>query len=117
MRMMAAWLGVGLALAGCEALEDKTDYNRHTMSTLYESRVESDVLVFEATTSALYPAESEAGEAQRMIWLEGWLKRLKFCPAGYEILSRERIDPMEVNSRRHDLRYRLQCKAGPPPTD
>lgn len=116
MRPAAALALAALALAGCEALEDKSDYHRHTMSSLYESRTEPGILVFEATTSSLYPADSEAGEAERMRWLAAWLKRLDFCPAGHDVLSREKIDPMEVNARRHDLRYRVQCK-GAPATD
>jgi hypothetical protein len=47
-------------------------------------------------------------------WLEAWLKRLNFCPSGYDILSREKIDPMEINAQRHDLRYRVQCKGVAP---
>jgi hypothetical protein len=112
---LAAGLALAvLALAGCEALEDKSDYHRHTMSSLRESRSEQGILVFEATTSALYPADSEAAEQTRVAWLEAWLKRLNFCPSGYDILSREKIDPMEINAQRHDLRYRVQCKGVAP---
>lgn len=111
MRSAAGLALAVLALAGCQAMDDKTDYHRHTMSSLKESRTEAGVLVFEASSSGLYPADSEAGEAERMKWLEAWLKRLDFCPAGYEVLSREKIDPMEVNAYRHDLRYRVRCKA------
>ena len=117
MRATAALAAALVLLTGCEALHDKTDYHRHSMSSLRESRTEPGILVFEATTSSLYPADSEAGEAERMVWLEGWLDRLNFCPDGYEILSREKISPMEVNAYRHDLRYRLQCLAAPPETD
>ncbi|MEJ2513631.1 MAG: hypothetical protein P8080_02375 [Gammaproteobacteria bacterium] len=106
-----------LGLAGCEAMHDKTDYHRHSMSSLQESRTEPGVLLFEVTTSSLFPADSEAAEAERMKWLEGWLDRLDFCPLGYEVLSREKIDPMEVNAYRHDLRYRVRCAGEPPPED
>jgi len=114
MRPAAGLLLAVVAFVGCEAIEDKTDYHRHTMSSLRESRSEQGILVFEATTSSLYPADSDAAEQTRVGWLEAWLKRLNFCPFGYEILSREKIDPMEVNAYRHDLRYRVQCKGEAP---
>jgi hypothetical protein len=60
-----------VALAGCEALDEKGDYYRHTMSSFGNSRTEPGVLVFEATTSGLYPVESAEAEAQRVEWLEG----------------------------------------------
>ena len=114
MRLAAGFVLAVVTLAGCEAIEDKTDYHRHTMSSLRESRTEQGILIFEATTSALYPADSDAAEQTRVAWLEAWLKRLNFCPSGYDMLSREKIDPMEVNAYRHDLRYRVQCKAVAP---
>jgi hypothetical protein len=101
-----------VALAGCEALDEKGDYYRHTRSSFGNSRTEPGVLVFEATTSGLYPVESAEAEAQRVEWLEDWLKQTRSCPAGYEVLSREPIDPAEVNPQRHDLRYRIRCTAG-----
>lgn len=113
MRPLAAALALPLlSLAGCEALDEKGDYYRHSLSSFGNSRTEPGVLVFEATTSSLYPADSAEAEAQRVEWLEGWLKQTRSCPAGYEVLSREPIDPAEVNPQRHDLRYRIRCTAG-----
>jgi hypothetical protein len=98
-----------LGSAGCAALEDKTDYERHTMSDLREDWRRPGTLLFEATSSSMYPADSDAAEAVRMEWLAGWMKRTGYCPAGWEVLSRSPIPPGEVHARRHDLRYELKC--------
>lgn len=114
---MPAWTILPLlALAGCAAIEDRSDYHRHSMSDLREDWRRPGILLFEATSSGLYPADSEAAEAARMEWLAGWMKRTGHCPAGWEILSRTAIDPAEVHARRHDLRYEVRCMeeaAGP----
>lgn len=112
MRVAAAAAALAL-VAGCQAMEDKTDYYRHSMSSIEESRTEPGILIFEASSSAQFPPDTPAGEAERMKWLEGWLKRLKACPDGYEVVSREKIDAAEVNAYRHDLRYRVRCTATP----
>jgi len=109
---LAISLFVGSLLAGaggCAAVDDKTDYHRHTMSDLREDWRNPGTLLFEASSSSLYPADSEAAEAIRMEWLAAWMKRTGFCPAGWEVLSRSEIEPGEVHARRHDLRYELQC--------
>ena len=110
----SAWRGVALGLlmvaaTGCAAIDDKADFQRHSMSDLREDRREPGLLVFEASTSSLYPSDSEAAEAKRMEWLAGWMKRSGYCPAGWEIVSRTAIDPREVHARRHDLRYKVKC--------
>lgn len=94
---------------GCAKMGDKYDYNRHTMSDLREDWRQPGVLLFEASSSTMYPADSEAAEAIRMEWLAGWMKRSGYCPAGWEVMSRSPIDPREVHSRRHDLRYEVKC--------
>lgn len=107
---LPAWMILPLvALGGCAAIEDRSDYHRHSMSDLREDWRRPGILLFEATSSGLYPADSEAAEAARMEWLAGWMKRTGHCPAGWEILSRTPIDPAEVHARRHDLRYELRC--------
>lgn len=98
-----------LAVTGCAAVNDNADFQRHSWSDLREDRQQPGVLVFEASTSSLYPSDSDAAEAKRMEWLAGWMKRSDYCPAGWEILSREAIDPREVHARRHDLRYKVKC--------
>jgi hypothetical protein len=97
--------------AGCAAVEDKSDYHRHSMSDLREDRQRSGVLFFEATSSAMYPADSDAAEAVRMEWLAAWMKRTRNCPDGWEVISRSAIDPTEIHARRHDLRYEIKCAA------
>jgi hypothetical protein len=104
---------VALLAGGCAAMEDRSDYHRHSMSELKEDWRRPGTLLFEATTSSLYPADSEEAEAVRMEWLAGWMKRSGQCPAGWEILSREPIDPGEMHARRRDLRYALRCAGTP----
>lgn len=94
---------------GCAAIEDRSDYHRHSMSELKEDWRRPGTMLFEASTSSLYPADSKEAEAVRMEWLAAWMKRSGHCPAGWEILSREPIDPGEVHARRRDLRYALRC--------
>jgi hypothetical protein len=107
--LVAVLLGLVALGGGCAALDDRGDYYRHSMSDLKEDWRRPGTLVFEASTSTLYPADSEAAEAKRMEWLAGWMKRSGYCPAGWEVLSRSPIDPMEVHARRRDLRYDVAC--------
>lgn len=108
-----AWMILLLIGAGgCAALEDRSDYHRHSMSDLREDWRRPGILLFEATSSSLFPADSEAAEATRMEWLAAWMKRTGYCPDGWEVVSRNRIDAAEVHARRHDLRYEVRC-AGP----
>lgn len=108
--LMAYMLG---AIAGCAGLDDQRDYQRHTMSDLQEDWQRPGTLLFEASTSADYPADSDAAEAVRMQWLSAWMRRANLCPAGWEVISRAEIPPSEVHPRRRNLRYEVQCaKAG-----
>lgn len=108
-RMPSIMLPLALCLGSCAAVDDHRDYERHSMSDLREDWRRPGTLLFEATTSARYPADGETAEAVRMDWLAGWMKRSGHCPGGWEILSRTAIDPSEVHARRHDLRYELRC--------
>jgi hypothetical protein len=116
---LIAWcllLSMPLAgLAGCAAIEDQSDYHRHSMSDLREDRRNPGRLLFEATASSQFPADSAAAETVRMEWLATWMKRSGSCPEGWEILARSPIDPAEVHARRHDLRYEIQCTQPAPP--
>ena len=112
-RLIVAAL-IPVVLSACAAVEEQRDYHRHAMSDLRENWRKPGTLLFEATTSAAFPADSEAAEATRMEWLAAWMKRSGYCPAGWEILSRTAIDPTEVHARRHDLRYELKCAAAAP---
>lgn len=99
-------------LVACEALDEKGGYYRHSMSSFRESRTQPGILEFEVTTATRSAEEGTEAEAERIRWLEDWLKQTGACPAGYRIVSREPIDPGEVNPRGHDLRYRLRCSGG-----
>lgn len=101
--------------AGCAAIEDQSDYHRHSMSDLREDRRNPGRLLFEATASSQFPADSATAETVRMEWLAAWMKRSGSCPEGWEILSRRPIDPAEVHARRHDLRYEIRCTQSVPP--
>ena len=101
-----------VATGGCSSLDDHYDYQRHTMSDLREDWQRPGILLFEASTSTLYPADSDSAEAVRMEWLAAWMKRSNFCPAGWEVVSRAEISPVEVHARRHNLRYEVKCTAG-----
>jgi hypothetical protein len=114
-RTPAAVVSAALMAIGCAAWDDKTDFHRHTMSDLREDWRRPGIFLFEASSSTQFPADSEAGEQERMTWLAGWMKQNRYCPAGWEILSRSKIDPAEVHSRRHDLRYEVRC-VSPEPT-
>jgi len=100
-------------LAGCTAMEDRADYHRHSMSDLREDWQRPGIFLFEASTSSLYPADSAEAEAKRMEWLAGWMKRLVYCPSGWEVLGRAPVPPQEQRGARHDLRYDVRCVAAP----
>jgi hypothetical protein len=108
-----AFLGMIAVLAGCTALEDRADYHRHTMSDLREDWRRPGVFLFETSTSSLYPADSAEAEAKRMEWLAGWMKRLGYCPSGWEVFGRAPVPPAEQRGARHDLRYDVRCLAAP----
>jgi len=112
LRLFAVSLLLALPLGGvpgCAAIEDQSDYHRHSMSDLREDPRNPGRLLFEVTTSSQYPAGSATAETVRMEWLATWMKRSGSCPDGWEIRSREPIDAAEVHARRHDLRYEIQC--------
>ena len=103
-----------VVLAGC-ALEEKSraDFDRHQMSLLEVSRQDDSILIFEAQTSGAFPEASAQAEATRMEWLQGWLDRQGYCPYGYEILSRSKLGPGDINFHDMDLRYTLRCTEAP----
>ena len=105
-----------LVFAGGCALEEQSraDYDRHQMSLLEVSRQDDSILIFEAETSGAFPESSESAEATRMTWLQGWLDRQGYCPHGYDILSRKKLGPGDINFHNMDLRYTLRCREAPP---
>ena len=115
-RPMAPLLAVVLCWSyGCAGMAQQNDYQRHTMSDLQEDWQRPGVLLFEASTSAEYPADSEAAETVRMEWLATWLRRSNLCPAGWSVISRAAIPSAEVHPRRRNLRYEVQCRAAAKP--
>jgi hypothetical protein len=114
-RVVAASLFALLIATGCAAWDENPDFHRHAMSDLREDWRRPGVFLFEASSSTQFPADSEAGEQERMTWLAGWMRRTGYCPAGWEVLSRSKIAPAEVHARRHDLRYEVRC-VSPEPT-
>jgi hypothetical protein len=110
MGMLGVCLG-GLIAAGCEDMHQSVDYDRHTLSSLRTSYQESDIIIFEAKLTPEAPEDSEAGEAVRMQWLEGWLRQRGLCPNGYEIRERRPYRREDANPYRYDLRYEVSCKA------
>lgn len=101
-------------LSGCVFEErSRGDFERHNLSLLEVSRRDNSVLVFEAKAGAAYPENSATAEAKRMSWLQSWLDRQGFCPDGYEITSRRKIEFGEINFHDMDLRYELQCVDAP----
>ena len=43
---------------------------------------------FVATGNWIYPANTVAGEAERLTWLRGYISEHQICPAGYKIVER-----------------------------
>jgi len=72
-----------------------------------------DYLWFDVQLTPEYPGESEAAEAQRMVWLQAWLDNRKMCANGYEIFERREFDFMEHNPAQYDLRYKVRCSPAP----
>jgi len=103
-----------LWLCGCEDMHQSVDYDRHHQSSLRTSYQQSDRIIFEARLTPEAPEDTEAGEAVRMQWLEGWLRLRGLCPTGYDILERRHYTREDANPYRFDLRYEVTCKASPP---
>jgi hypothetical protein len=103
-----------LALSACEDLHQSVDLDRHRFSGLRTTPSNSDIVIFEAKTTAQAPADSEAGEAIRMEWLAGWLEQRGMCQSGYEILERRHYTTMDANPYSYDLRYEVRCVAPTP---
>lgn len=98
-------------LAGC-ASSSIGNFDRHALSRLYPAPSGSE-LVFEASVSPQYPADSEAAEATRMQWIELWLDQRNLCADGFEIKDRIAIGSAADNPYQHDLRYTLACAEAP----
>ena len=101
-------MSVAVLVAGCESI-GRTDFERHSMSSLKILRGSVDgLLLFEANTSEQYP-DSPSGDIQRMKWAAGWLEIRGFCPHGFAVVSRRRYTPADDNPFRYHLRYELRC--------
>lgn len=100
-------------LSACSSLDidGQQRYERYSMSSLKTdpSGANNSVLIFEAKTSAQYPADSPSAEAVRMTWAEEWLESRRMCPGGFEVISRRPFTAGEYNPNRYALRYELRC--------
>jgi hypothetical protein len=103
-----------LGLSACQDLHQSVDYDRHRLSGLRGTPSNSEVLIFEAKTTAQAPEDTPAGETIRMQWLEGWLEQRGMCQSGYEILERRHYTTMDANPYSYDLRYEIRCVAPAP---
>ncbi len=101
------------ALASGCASSGIGNYDRHTMSRLYLTP-DGNGIVFEASVSPDYPADSEAGEAARMLWIEQWLDQRNYCAEGFVVEERLPLGSAADNPYQHDLRYTLRCAEAPP---
>lgn len=107
-------VGACAALLGaCNAMNDRTDYNRHRFSDITVPHDRTDLFYFDVTTGGDFPADDPTAEAERMKWLDGWMRQRKMCPTGPEVLKKRPFDYLEDNPARRDLRYEVRCKAGP----
>lgn len=102
-----------LGLTACKDLHKSIDYERHKYSGLRTSMNDSDIVIFEAKTTAEAPGDTEAGEAIRMEWLKGWLDQRNLCASGFEILERREYTRNDANPYSYDLRYEVRCAAPP----
>jgi hypothetical protein len=99
---------------GCTNIHESPDFERHRYSQIAEPfDSKKDVLYFDVTFSAQFPDDDPAAEQLRMEWLEGWLAQRKFCPQGYEIVTRREFGDLEYNPARHDIRYEFKCASEP----
>ncbi len=99
-------------MAGCESI-GRTDFERHSMSSLKILPGSNDrLLLFEAKISAEYP-DSPSGDVQRMEWAADWMEIRGFCPHGFSVVSRRRYTPADDNPYWYHLRYELRCLSPP----
>ncbi len=103
---------VAVLAGGCESI-GRTDFERHSMSSLKILPDRDDgLLLFEAKTNAQYP-DSPSGDVQRMKWATAWMEIRGFCPQGFSVVSRRRYTPADDNPYRYHLRYELRCLSPP----
>ena len=101
-------MSVAVLVGGCESI-GRTDFERHSMSSLKILPNRDDgLLLFEAKTNAQYP-DSPSGDIQRMKWAASWMKIRGICPDGFTVVSRRRYTPADDNPFRYHLRYELRC--------
>ena len=109
--IFAAVLLVALFASGCADVHKSADFERHRYSQLSEPYDRKDVMYFDATFTAEFP-DNEAGEAERMEWIQAWLDQRNICAEGFEIVTRRPFESMESNPARHDIRYEVTCGVG-----
>jgi hypothetical protein len=113
MRTTGILSALALLFAGCAAFEDSTEFNRHRYTDIVVPREGGDIFYYDVTTSAEFPKDSPAAEAERRKWLGDWMKVRGMCAAGYEVLKIRPFDYLEDNPAHHDLRYEARCRPEP----
>ncbi len=102
-RMSLAVACAALGMAGC-ALVDRPELTRFEPVGMSEFRYVA------RTDEWVYPLESMDAEAERMRWLEMYLKDNAMCASGYEIVSRRPVVMSNNFKPIHDVYYAGRCK-------
>lgn len=103
--MRRLWLAapMALGLAACAGVE-------RANLTEFEPLGDGHFRYEAAADSISYPPESQAAEAKRMEWLEGYLADNSYCPDGYLISSREVVLKHEaLIGTGYQIFYRGEC--------
>ena len=104
---------VGLLLASCGGINphESEDLDRHDYSNIRVHPKDNSLLIYEVKLTAEYPDNNATAEETRMRWLETWLRLRQLCPDSYEVVSRRRYQPSDLNLYHMDLRYEVTCSS------
>ena len=109
--LLRAALVLVMMIASCTGGLDKSaDFDRHRHSQLVQPHDHPDRLYFDVEFSADFPKDDSTADAQRMLWLETWLKQTQLCPSGFEVVSRRPFDFLEDNPGGYQQRWDVRCR-------